>query len=102
MTEVFVNGLPEPFVLEDDGRLSLLHLNLDPNSISINGKLSLVGPDNITKRTWTRLVQLFPKPAEGTEELGTKANPLQVAGTTARSGVSPLLRMSFKHRCWVA
>jgi len=101
MIEVYVNELPEPIILEEDGRLSLLPLNLDPNRISIHGKLGLVGPDGITKRTWRTLVQLFPKHAEGLDELGTKANPLQVAGTTALSGGSPLLRMSYKQQPWV-
>ena len=91
MTEVYVKAFPHPMVLEEDGRLSLRPLKLDPDSITIEGKASLVGPDGITKRKWTSLLQMLPKPAKGAAEPGTEANPLQVDGTPVPGGCRCLI-----------
>jgi len=87
MTTVYVNDLPDPIVVEEDGRLSLAPLEMNPASISIQGKMGLVGPDEITRRKWTSLVEdVFPRPPEGTEDLGTQSNPLHVTGYPLSSG----------------
>ena len=88
MTEVFVKAFPHPMILEEDGRLDLSPLKLQPATIIIEGKASLVGQDGITKRKWTSLLQILPKPARGAAEPGTEAKPLQVDGTPVPGGVS--------------
>ena len=91
MTEVYVKAFPHPLILEEDGRLSLRPLKLDPDSITIEGKASLVGPDGITKRKWTSLLQILPKPAQGAAEPGTEAKPLEVDGTPVPGGCQCLI-----------
>ena len=86
MFEVYVKAFPHPMILNEDGRLDLSPLRLQPSSISIHSILGLVGPDSITKRNWTSLLQILPKPAQGAAELGTEANPLQVDGTPVPGG----------------
>ncbi len=86
MSAVYINGIPGPFVLREDGRLSLAPLELHPASISIQGVMALVGPDGITKRSWTDLVQLLVELGKGTEELGTQGNPVLVAGNPIQGG----------------
>lgn len=86
MGEIYVKDFPHPLILDEDERLDLSPLQLQPSTITIQGRASLVGPGGVTKRTWTSLLQVLPKPAEDAEELGTEANPLQVAGTSLSGG----------------
>ncbi len=79
MGEVYVNEFPGPFGLREDGRLSLAPLELYPASIKIQ-VLGLVEPDGTTERSWTGLLHFLIDHGHGTKELGTQANPLQVAG----------------------
>jgi hypothetical protein len=80
MEEVYINGHPHPLVPEEDGRLDLSPLKLDPASIVIHGYAGLVRSDGITKRTWASLRRGLPQSSES-EPLGTAVNPLQVEGT---------------------
>ncbi|CAL8468985.1 g8526 [Coccomyxa elongata] len=80
MSEVYVNEFPGPFGLREDGRLSFAPLELYPASIKIQGVLALVEPDGTTERSWTSLLQFLIDHGRGTKDLGTQANPLQVAG----------------------
>ena len=91
MTEVYVKAFPHPIILEEDGRLDLSPLELQPATITIEGGAGLVGPDGITKRKWTSLLQVLPKPAQGAAEPGTEANPLQVDGKPVPGGCRCLI-----------
>ena len=82
MTEVWIQNHPHPLVLEEDERLDLSPLQLQPATIVIHGKGGLVGPDGHTKRTWRSLLSVLGNPADG-PLLGTADHPLQVTGTTA-------------------
>jgi hypothetical protein len=86
MEEVYISGHPYPLVLEEDGRLDLSPLKLDPTTIVIHGKGSLVGPNGITKRTWANLRQGLPQ-ISGSEPLGSFNNPLQVEGMPGGAAV---------------
>ncbi len=70
--------------------MSLRSLKLDPDSIRIQDKRELVGPDGVTKLSWTETLQVLTKLGEDTEQLGTKDNPLRVTGD-ASSGGSAIL-----------
>lgn len=94
MKVVYVNKLPDPFALEVDGRLSLAPLELYPASISFQGVMALVGPDGTTKRNWTDVVQLLVELGKCTVELGTQANPLQVAGNPMSGGCAAYILCS--------
>lgn len=78
MEEVFINQEADPYVLEVDGRLDLSALELQPASIVINSKKSLVDAQTSkTKRTFMDIQQKVLH--DGTA--GSKANPLIVSGT---------------------
>ena len=74
--EVVVEGHPCPLVLEEDERLDLSPLQLQPATIVIQGKGGLVGRYCCTKRHWASLLQVLGKRTD----LGTAGNPLQVTG----------------------
>ena len=91
MTEVFVQSHPYPLILEEDERLDLSPLQLQPATIVIQGKGGLVGKDGCTKRKWASLLQVLGNPAD----LGTKGNPLRVTG----AAVSGRLFSHGSHKC---
>ena len=77
--EVYIQDHPYPLVLEEDERLDLSPLQLQPATNVIQGKAGLVGRDGCTKRKWGSLILLLGTPA-GAARLGTVDNPLQVSG----------------------
>ena len=91
MNEVVVEGHPCPLVLEEDKRLDLSPLQLQPATIVIQGKGGLVGTDFCTKRNWASLLQVLGNLAD----LGTTGNPLRVTGAAVSGRV-----LSFgNHEC---
>ena len=83
MIEVIVEGHPCPLVLEEDERLDLSPLQLQPVTVVIQGKGGLVGTDGCTKRNWASLLQVLGNPTD----LGTSGNPLQVTGAAVLGGL---------------
>lgn len=92
MIEVFVENASGSFLLEEDGRLSLKSLKLDPDTITIQGRREQVGPDGMTKRSWTELKQVLLELGES-DELGTKDVPLKVAGNPLAGGFADCVRL---------
>lgn len=85
MELVFVDGSSYPLGLEENGKLNLAPLKLDPLSIVVEGVLGLVDNTGVTKRTWALLRAELPQRL-GTGELGTHAKPLQVLGDPVAGG----------------
>ena len=84
MSEVIVEGHPCPLVLEEDERLDLSPLQLQPATIVIQGKGGLVGVDGCTKRKWASLLQVLGNPAV----LGTTGNSLRITGAAVSGRLS--------------
>ena len=82
MSEVVVEGHPCPLVLEEDERLDLSPLELQPATIVIQDKGGLVGTNGCTGRKWASLLQVLGNPAD----LGTTGNPLRVTGAAIQVG----------------
>ena len=78
--EVVVEGHPWPLVLEEDARLDLSALQLQPATIVVQGKGGLIGANNLTKRKWTSLRQVLVTASDPALP-GTAENPLRVTGT---------------------
>ena len=74
LEELFVQGVPEPFVLDPDGCLDLSSLQFDPKVMIVNGKRGLVGPDGRMKRNLTDIRDIL-----GDHSVGTLHKPFQIA-----------------------
>ena len=85
-----MQGVPEPFVLDPDGRLDLSSMQIDPKVIIVNGKRALLDSQGHTKRTLTELRDLF-----GDQELGTMHVPFKVAKGLPLQFFSPIEPPSF-------
>lgn len=79
---VFIEGDGKgEFVVDPDGRLDLSALQFShPEAIGLNGIMSLVGKDGITKRTWRETQRLLG------EGVGTAQTPLKVSRPKQRQG----------------
>lgn len=85
-----MQGVPEPFVLDPDGRLDLSSMQIDPKVIIVNGKRALLDSQGHTKRTLAELRDLF-----GDQELGTMHVPFKVAKGLPLQFFSPIEPPSF-------
>ena len=87
---MFVQGVPEPFVLDADGCLDLTSMQIDPKVTILNGKRALVDSHGRTKRTIAELRDLF-----GDSALGTILKPFKVAKGPPLQSFSPVEPASY-------
>ena len=78
MSEVIVEGHPCPLVLEEDERLDLSALQLQPATIVIQGIGGLVGTDGCTKRKRARFWGTLLISRQTPTRCGSLALPCQV------------------------
>ena len=86
MARVWVEGLDSALLIEENGRVDLSYLELQPHSILIGGLAGCVDSTGITRRTWQVLTERFLHDAT----LGTKDNPVVITGTPVVPASTPL------------